>query len=195
MNININSYAAVVEYNGYNYEGWFDDDHGMTFEGDSQREVIGDMSAHRSSPYQPEVVITDGGRRVAGYKGTAGDCGVRAMAIACEMWYRDVVDILHEKVKSERITKRQKTHSTVSNGIWVNTYKKMLESVGWEWVPVMKIGSGCTMHLRADEVPPGRIICRTSKHYVAVIDGVVHDTYDSSRGGMRCVYGYFRQKP
>jgi hypothetical protein len=30
-----------------------------------------------------------------------------------------------------------------------------------------------------------------SKHYCAVIDGVIHDTSDPSRDGTRCVYGYW----
>jgi hypothetical protein len=30
-----------------------------------------------------------------------------------------------------------------------------------------------------------------SKHYAAVVDGVVHDLYDPSRDGTRCVYGYW----
>jgi hypothetical protein len=56
----------------------------------------------------------------------------------------------------------------------------------------MRIGSGCTVHLRADELPPGRLIVNVSRHTVAVIDGVIHDTYDPSRDGTRCVYGYFQ---
>jgi hypothetical protein len=55
----------------------------------------------------------------------------------------------------------------------------------------MRVGSGCRVHLRADELPPGRLIVRVSKHVAAVIDGVIHDTFDCSRGGTRCVYGYF----
>jgi hypothetical protein len=31
-----------------------------------------------------------------------------------------------------------------------------------------------------------------SRHLVAVIDGVIHDTHDCSRDGTRCVYGYFQ---
>jgi hypothetical protein len=27
-----------------------------------------------------------------------------------------------------------------------------------------------------------------------VIDGVIHDTHDCSRGGTRCVYGYWRKE-
>jgi hypothetical protein len=53
----------------------------------------------------------------------------------------------------------------------------------------MTIGSGCRVHLRADELPGGPIVARTSRHFVAVIDGVIHDTHDPSRGGDRCVYG------
>jgi hypothetical protein len=57
----------------------------------------------------------------------------------------------------------------------------------------MQIGSGCQVHLAADELPPGRIIVRLSKHYAAVVDGVLHDTHDCSRDGTRCVYGYFKE--
>jgi hypothetical protein len=57
----------------------------------------------------------------------------------------------------------------------------------------MHIGSGCTAHLRDGEswVPQGRVIVKVSKHYTALIDGVIHDTHDPSRGGTRCVYGYW----
>jgi hypothetical protein len=57
----------------------------------------------------------------------------------------------------------------------------------------MAIGQGCRTHLRADELPSGRPIVSVSKHLVAVIDGVIHDIYDCSRDGTRCVYGYFRR--
>ena len=56
----------------------------------------------------------------------------------------------------------------------------------------MQIGSGCTVHLRADELPPGRLVVSVSKHLTAVIDGVIHDTHDCSRRGTRCVYGYWQ---
>ena len=56
----------------------------------------------------------------------------------------------------------------------------------------MKIGSGCKVHLSDDELPPGRLVVMLSRHAAAVIDGVLHDTHDSSRGGSRCVYGYWK---
>ena len=55
----------------------------------------------------------------------------------------------------------------------------------------MSIGSGCKVHLKADELPSGNIIVALSKHYCAVIDGVIHDTHDCSRNETRCVYGYW----
>jgi hypothetical protein len=55
----------------------------------------------------------------------------------------------------------------------------------------MHIGSGCQVHLRREELPAGRLVVQASKHVVAVIDGVIHDTHDSSRDGTRCVYGYW----
>ena len=57
----------------------------------------------------------------------------------------------------------------------------------------MRIGTGCKVHLKSDELPIGRIIVRLSKHVCAVIDGVINDTYDCSREGTRCVYGYYKK--
>jgi len=57
----------------------------------------------------------------------------------------------------------------------------------------MKIGSGCKVHLSSNELPDGRLIVKVSKHITAVIDGVLNDTYDCSRNGTRCVYGYFKK--
>ena len=50
------------------------------------------------------------------------------------------------------------------------------------------------MHLTASDLPSGRLIVAVSRHLVAVIDGVIHDTHDPSRGGTRCVYGYFSRE-
>lgn len=69
-----------------------------------------------------------------------------------------------------------------------------MEHLGWQWNPTMTIGSGCTIHLAEDELPKGRIVVSLSRHCAAVIDGVLHDTYDCSRDGNRCVYGYYSER-
>ena len=81
--------------------------------------------------------------------------------------------------------------SDARTGVYADTMRKIMERLGWKWHPTMAIGKGCTVHLRKDELPSGRIVCNVSRHFVAVIDGVVHDTYDSTRDGNRCVYGYY----
>jgi hypothetical protein len=48
------------------------------------------------------------------------------------------------------------------------------------------------VHLHPDEPPKGRLIVAV-RHYTVVIDGVLHDTHDCTRGGKRCVYGYWRK--
>ena len=72
---------------------------------------------------------------------------------------------------------------------WCQDYMREL---GFVWVPTMGIGTGCKVHLRARELPKGRLVVSCSKHWTAVIDGVIHDNHDPSRGGRRCVYGYWR---
>jgi len=56
----------------------------------------------------------------------------------------------------------------------------------------MFFGKGCKVHLRAEELPSGTLIAKVSIHLVAVKDGVIYDTHDSSRNGKRCVYGYWK---
>lgn len=136
-------------------------------------------------------IQNDGGRAAAGFKGTAGDCVCRAIAIATGKPYREVYDALNALAVSERKGKRKRGKSSARTGVYKQTYHRYLESLGWKWTPTMTIGSGCKVHLRADELPPGRLIVSLSKHVAAVIDGVVHDIYEDARGGTRCVYGYF----
>ena len=138
-------------------------------------------------------VMDDGGRAAAGYRGRAGDCTCRAIAIATRMPYQTVYDLLNEQSATQRITKRQPRRGSARTGIYRPTIRKVLENLGWTWTPTMKIGSGCTVHLREDELPKGRLIVSVSRHMVAVIDGVIHDTRDPSRRGTRCVYGYWKQ--
>jgi hypothetical protein len=143
---------------------------------------------------QLKFQFNDGGRKAAGYKGRAGDCVVRAVAIATELPYREVYDRVNKLAARERTGKRKRGKSNARTGVYKNTTRRLLESLGWRWTPTMEIGSGCKVHLRADELPAGRLIVSVSGHLTAVVDGVVHDTHDPSRRGTRCVYGYWQHK-
>jgi len=144
-----------------------------------------------------KFVYDDGGRAAAGFKGEAGDCVCRAIAIATGKPYREVYNAMKGALREyasahrDRIAKRIPFAPTPRYGMPTKVYKPYLLALPWKWTPTLRIGSGCKVHLRADELPPGRLIVSVSKHLVAVVDGVIHDTHDSSRGGTRCVYGYF----
>jgi hypothetical protein len=136
-------------------------------------------------------VFDDGGRQAAGFKGDTGDCVTRSIAIATSLPYLTVYAALNDVAQRERPRGKQK-RSHARTGVKTATIRRYLDGLGWEWVPTMQIGSGCTVHLRDDELPAGRLIVSVSKHITAVIDGVIHDTHDPSRDGTRCVYGFWR---
>jgi hypothetical protein len=147
----------------------------------------------------------DGGRAAAGYRGDAGDCVVRAVAIATGKPYAEVYDALSAGQRGQRRTKLAGRSASARDG--VNTtrlwFKRYMESLGWAWTPTMFIGSGCKVHLTDGELPGGRLVVAVSRHFVAVIDGVIHDTHDPQRAvpcvtpdgkphiSRRCVYGYW----
>ena len=136
------------------------------------------------------VVITDGGRADAGFRGRAGDCAARAISIATGLPYIEVYRTINAVAAKER-PKAGGRRSSAREGVYRSTVDKLMSSIGWTWVPTMKVGTGCRVHLRDGELPSGRLVVRLSRHFSAVIDGVIYDSHDPSRGGTRCVYGYW----
>lgn len=150
-------------------------------------------------------VYDDGGRAAAGFVGSApGDCFARAVAVATQRPYAQVYAFVNEVAKDMKqgrvAAKRAKADlhrrlfgslGDARRGVHRPLFHEVMHRMGWSWTPTMRYGGGCVVHLRAEELPPGRIICRVTRHMVAVVDGVIHDTHDPSRGGTRCVYGYF----
>lgn len=141
----------------------------------------------------------DGGRAQY-FKGDAGDCVVRAIAIASGLDYKKVYDDLYKLnaeyaiSKDTKVARRLRNKSaTPRNGNYKKVYHDYILSLGFKWIPTMLVGQGCKVHLKADELPSGTFIARVSKHLCAVIDGVIHDTFNPSRGGKRCVYGYYQK--
>lgn len=153
---------------------------------------------------ESSFVYHDGGREAAGYIGHTGDCVTRSIAIATGQPYKEVYDTLFDLARNTRkyMAKLElqyganaRNHISPRTGMPREVYEPYLRSLGWTWVPTMQVGQGCQVHLKADELPTGRLVVRVSKHMTAVVDGVIHDTYNPSRGGERCVYGYFTATP
>jgi len=133
----------------------------------------------------------DGGRAAAGFKGKAGDCACRAIAIATGLPYSEVYDRINALGQSERLGMRKRGRSNARSGVYTQCARRLMAQLGWTWTPTMGIGTGCRIHLRDSQLPAGRLVVVLSKHYAAVVDGVLHDTYDCTRNGTRCVYGYW----
>ena len=148
-------------------------------------------------------VYDDGGRAEAGFKGKTGDCVCRAISIATERPYKEIYDMINEYAKRERKGKRKNGISSARTGVYSNTIRKVMNALGWKWIPTMKVGQGCKTHLTESELPKGRLVVSLSRHETAVINGVIHDTYDPNNRGTiidqdgndittdRCVYGYY----
>lgn len=155
------------------------------------------FKTHSEYPFQ----WNDGGREQAGFKGVAGDCVVRSIAIAANLPYIQVYEDLrlanerYALSRNDRLAKRLNCKgSSPRNGNHRNVFHDYIVAKGFEWVPTMKVGAGCQVHLRPEELPSGTLIVKVSKHLSAIIDGVIHDTHDPSLGGNRCVYGYYIKK-
>lgn len=139
--------------------------------------------------HKMQFIYDDGGRKAAGFRGdTASDCVVRAIAIATQQPYA----VVHAEV--DRLADEECFDgSDAEHGVKKPLRRRYIESLGWEWHPTMGIGTGCKVHLRAGELPAGRLIVSVSRHLVAVVDGAIRDTHDCSRDGTRCVYGYYKK--
>ena len=128
-----------------------------------------------------QFVQTDGGRSKYYRASSVGDCVTRAAALATGRDYKEVYDLI-----------RRVTGESPRDGLTKEASRKAMEALGGVWHPTMTIGSGCTVHLRADELPKGRLVVALSGHLAAVVDGVLYDNHDCSRLGTRCVYGYWK---
>lgn len=121
----------------------------------------------------------DGGRSKY-FKGNADDCVTRAIAIATGLDYKYIYNTIKDLLQH-----------TPRNGLTKQETRDIMNYFGFEWVSLMTIGGGCHFHLKEDELPNGIIICQVTKHVTTVIDGVINDTFNPSRDGKRCVYGYW----
>ena len=131
-----------------------------------------------------ELIYDDGGRSRY-FKGQCGDCVCRAITIASGMDYKQVYDTIFKTMGE-----------TPRNGVMTKSakFKRMMASIGFRWVATSGIGSHQAVHFIQGELPEGRLVCATAKHYVAVVDNKVRDIFDpriNDFGDHRKIYGYW----
>lgn len=159
-----------------------------------------------------KVVFDDGGRAAFGYKGKApGDCVCRSIAIVTGRPYIEI----YARLNNGSVDERYSRGPTARSGIRTSRrwFKDLMKELGFQWVPCMAIGTGAKVHLWGEELPMGRLVVKVSRHLTAVIDRVIHDTFDPQRDAhvmelngatnsldprvthrisRRCVYGYWK---
>ena len=137
-----------------------------------------------------EWSYNDGGRSKY-FKGTTNDCVCRAISIATGKDYKETYNLINKYAKEYSKT-NPNDNSHARYGVSKELIDKILSDLGFIWTPTMFFGKGCTNKLRDGDLPKkGTLIVSVSKHLTCVKDNVIYDTYNPSRNGKRCVYGYY----
>lgn len=123
--------------------------------------------------------LTDGGRSESPWPKARNDCTVRALAITCDIPYREAYIGLREagRVGGQGFHMRPWAAQAVVNDrrfVW-----RAFQAVRGE--PRMNPPTF------SREYDKGVWIVKTAKHVIAVIDGVFYDTFDAYPE--RCIYG------
>ena len=123
----------------------------------------------------------DGGRKAAGYKGSARDCVVRAYAILTGVPYPESYDLFKVGIKAfefEAIQagKLRRQLKYPSRGVYTAVWQKAFKDSG---IVKVKRGRGpWPTYTEAYEMA-GNCIVTTNKHICAIIDGELRDTFDN----------------
>jgi hypothetical protein len=131
----------------------------------------------KRAPNTPDYMYDDGGRAKAGYPGKReGDCTTRAISIATQLPYAETFAGL--------------VATSLPFGLPINggpVGRAYLTSLGWVWTATPPAKGGRCVTTRG--LPrSGRLVARQAHHLAAVVNGRVHDLFDSSS---RMVYGYW----
>lgn len=106
---------------------------------------------------------TDGGRASEGLgEDPTGDCVVRAISIATRLNYVTVRAMILDQAR------RLRMRCEPDRGVHRTIYAALLERLGWT-----RVRPGDKRVASAK-----RLILNTTRHLVAVVDGVVYDTWD-----------------
>jgi len=139
-----------------------------------------------------EFNFNDGGRSKY-FKNTGRDCVTRAIAIASGMDYLEVFNKITE-LKWKAGYNKSALHGVNTRSKW---FRSQMQKWGWKWTQVKTYER---VSLDSPKFNNGNVIISLQHHYVALIDGVINDTYNPdqpkqrglrSESGKRIVLGYW----
>lgn len=149
-----------------------------------------------------ELIITDAGRKDAGYKGHCGDCVVRAIAIAAKrpykVVYKECAEMNANYYKTFFPNHRLAGVRSARDGVCTDhaQFRDYMKNMEFVWYPPRRRGKTCKLYLDDTDIPMGRLIVSLSNCWVAVIDGSICDSSDPrndySRWPRRRVFGWWK---
>ena len=118
-------------------------------------------------------VYDDGGRAAAGYKGSAGDCVVRAFCILTGADYAEAYRefAYAQSVLGEEKRRRRSARNGIDNRPMANVFER-------HGLRRIKLGRGVKPTWAEAHERYGDCIVRTRGHVSAIVAGVVRDTHD-----------------
>ena len=128
-------------------------------------------------------ISNDGGRSLSKRPNESRDCSVRALAIATNSDYDAIYDLLHSYGRKKNTG--FKFRSFIEKIKFVNGY-----SFVWISFPARKGEKRMTISNFCENFNSGTYIVRTARHVIAIIDGVVNDSW--MQRDNRCVYGCWK---
>lgn len=129
----------------------------------------------------------DGGRADAGFKGKAGDCATRAVALYTGEGYRTIYNELRELT----IELSGGFDRSVRDGVGTVTFHHyMTKTIGA--VPMLTPNT----YLTADAIPREPLIAVLPRHFVFIHDHTVFDSWDSrwstrTKSGAQKLIGFY----
>ena len=116
-----------------------------------------------------KLTETDGGKVASGFPDEFNDCAVRALALSTKINYGDAHDMLRERGRRDRRGTRT---------AWLESSLTSLASLGVKWNK-MEEGRHLTLAQFIASHRTGRYIVITRSHGLALIDGVIHDSFST----------------
>lgn len=125
-----------------------------------------------------DYIHHDGGRQAAGYKGSTGDCVVRAATLFQADGNPDGADYkaMYKRMAANN-AKFNRGIKSARGGVYKGAYTKVFGEEGW--VKVKQAKGATKLTLTEAYETYGNIIVTTARHMMAIIDGALMDTWDS----------------
>ena len=134
-----------------------------------------------------KCISDDGGRKEAGYKGAARDCVVRSIAIASGQKYKRVYKDLQLLQKADLKSQGRRSRS-VRNGVFQESWEPYIKALGFKKVVDDKILDHKVLPTWENIPKTGNFIVLVPNHLTAVVEGVVHDTWNPMLKGIITYY-------